>query len=268
MLEVRGVSKIYGSGKGTVAALHDVNLDVPKGSCVGLVGGSGSGKTTLTRCIMAAEPVSQGKIIFEGRDIQDLSKTEIFDMRRQMQMVFQDPYASLNPRQTVGEIVSEPLVVHQARLRLTRPQRMERVEAILQKVGLGAQFLHRYPHEFSGGQRQRIGIARALVLEPQFLVMDEPTSALDVSVQATILNLLKSLRRDLGLTILFISHDLGVVRYLCDDVVIIHNGTIVERGPTEQVFDSPQSDYAKALIAAVPDVAASLRGRGRRSVPM
>ncbi len=261
MLELEQVSKVYpGSRRGwfargtPVQALQDVGFTVQRGECFGLVGESGSGKTTLTRCILQLETPSAGRIRFEGEDLARLSPAALRRLRARIQIVFQDPQASLNPRMSVHDIVTEPLVVHRRTLGLDARSRTERAVELLGLVGLGPQHLYRHPHEFSGGQRQRIGIARALVTQPALLLLDEPTSALDVSVQAQVLNLLEDLQRRLGLTYLFISHDLAVIRYVCDRVALIRHGRIVEQGPCRQIFDAPQTDYARTLLAAMPEV--------------
>jgi ABC-type oligopeptide transport system ATPase subunit len=259
-LDIRNVSKVFpgqrtgmfGRGEG-FHALDDITLSVRKGSSFGLVGESGSGKTTLTRCILRLDTLSAGQILYDGTDMSSLSPTEIRRLRARLQIVFQDPYASLDPRMTIHDIVAEPLVIHRDILPMTARQRTDRVMELLLQVGLRAEHLFRYPHEFSGGQRQRIGIARALAVKPEFLILDEPTSALDVSVQADVLNLLHRLQQDLGLTYFFISHDLGVIRYICDDVAVIYRGKLVEQGPVESIFDNPQSDYTRMLLAAMPD---------------
>ncbi|MDE1157148.1 MAG: ATP-binding cassette domain-containing protein [Neorhizobium sp.] len=259
-LDIRNVSKVFpgqrtgmfGRGEG-FHALDDITLSVRKGSSFGLVGESGSGKTTLTRCILRLDTLSAGQILYDGTDMSSLSSTEIRRLRARLQIVFQDPYASLDPRMTIHDIVAEPLVIHRDILPMTARQRTDRVMELLLQVGLQAEHLFRYPHEFSGGQRQRIGIARALAVKPEFLILDEPTSALDVSVQADVLNLLHRLQQDLGLTYFFISHDLGVIRYICDDVAVIYRGKLVEQGPVESIFDNPQSDYTRMLLAAMPD---------------
>ncbi len=259
-LDIRNVSKIFpgqrqgmfGRGEG-FRALDDVSLSVRKGSSFGLVGESGSGKTTLTRCILRLDTLTAGQIFYDGTDMASLSPTEMRRLRAKLQIVFQDPYASLDPRMTVHDIVAEPLVIHSDILPMTARQRTERVMELLLQVGLRPEHLFRYPHEFSGGQRQRIGIARALAVKPEFLILDEPTSALDVSVQADVLNLLHRLQQELGLTYFFISHDLGVIRYICDDVAVIYRGKLLEKGPVEEIFDNPQSDYTRMLLAAMPD---------------
>ncbi len=255
MLVVEGLSKYYPGrrgGKG-VDALKTVDLSIGRRESFGLVGESGSGKTTLTRCVLGLEAPTAGRILFDGVDIATLSPAAMRRMRARIQIVFQDPYASLNPRMTAHDIVAEPMIVHRDTLRLDRRQRTDRVVELLDLVGLGEQHLHRFPHEFSGGQRQRIGIARALAVGPELLVLDEPTSALDVSVQAQVLNLLHDLQERLHLTYLFISHDLGVIRYICDRVALIHLGEIVEQGEAAAIFENPTSDYARMLIAAMPE---------------
>jgi ABC-type glutathione transport system ATPase component len=262
MLSIEHVSKVYpGRRQGwrrsaPVIALDDVSLQTQAGQSFGLVGESGSGKTTLTRCILQLEPLSAGRIVFEGEDLARMSPAALRRTRARIQMVFQDPQASLNPRMTAHDIVTEPMEIHRAQLGLDRRQRSDRALELLQLVGLGEQHLYRHPHEFSGGQRQRVGIARALATSPALLLLDEPTSALDVSVQAQVLNLLIELQQRLGLTYFFISHDLGVIRYLCDEVALIHGGRLVEQAPCQQLFASPQSDYARSLLAAMPRMAA------------
>jgi ABC-type oligopeptide transport system ATPase subunit len=255
LLAVDGVSKIYpgrGGGPG-VTALDGVSFGVMRGESFGLVGESGSGKTTLTRLILALEPPTSGEVRFDGAAHSKLDRAGLKRLRSRLQIVFQDPYASLDPRMTVHDVVAEPLVIHRDTRPMTSGERTRRVVELLEMVGLRREHLWRFPHEFSGGQRQRVCIARALALEPEMLVLDEPTSALDVSVQAQVLNMLIELQRRLSLTYLFISHDLGVIRYVCDRVALIHRGKIVENGPAEQIFTAPQSDYARMLIAANPD---------------
>ena len=264
MLRIEHVTKTYGGARkglagllGTpaaeVRALRDVSLSVRRGESFGLVGESGSGKTTLTRCILRLEEVSAGRILFDGTDLATLKPAEMRSLRARVQIVFQDPYASLNPRMSVRDILCEPMEIHRDRMGLDGRGRLDRAAELLQRVGLGTQHLSRFPHEFSGGQRQRIGIARALATKPDFLILDEPTSALDVSVQAQVLNLLHELQAQLGLTYFFISHDLGVIRYICDRVALIYRGQLVEEGETERVFRAPASDYARTLLAAMPE---------------
>jgi ABC-type oligopeptide transport system ATPase subunit len=255
MLEIRGLSKHYPGRRGSrgVDALRDVNLSIARRESFGLVGESGSGKTTLTRCVLGLEASTAGRIVFDGIDLASLSPAAMRAMRSRIQIVFQDPYASLNPRMTAHDIIAEPMIIHHSTLQLDRRRRSDRVTELLDLVGLGEQHLYRFPHEFSGGQRQRIGIARALSVNPELLILDEPTSALDVSVQAQVLNLLHALQERLQLTYLFISHDLGVIRYVCDRVALIYRGEIVEQGSAEDIFERPTSDYAKMLIAAMPE---------------
>jgi len=255
VLEIRGLTKRYPGHRGSagVEALKNVSLSIARRESFGLVGESGSGKTTLTRCVLGLEPPTSGAVLFDGTDIASLSPAAMRAMRARIQIVFQDPYASLNPRMTAHDIIAEPMVVHRDTLNLDGRQRTARVEELLHLVGLGPQHLHRFPHEFSGGQRQRIGIARALAVKPELLVLDEPTSALDVSVQAQVLNLLHDLQERFDLTYLFISHDLGVIRYICDRVALIYRGEIVEQGRADDVFERPASDYARMLIAAMPE---------------
>jgi ABC-type oligopeptide transport system ATPase subunit len=260
MLEINNVSKIFpGQRKGLFGhtegfkALDDVSLRVKKSKSFGLVGESGSGKTTLTRCILRLETLTSGDILYEGADIGKLTPTEMRRLRARLQIVFQDPYASLDPRMTIHDIVAEPLVIHRDIVPMTARQRTERVLELLLQVGLREEHLFRYPHEFSGGQRQRIGIARALAAKPEFLILDEPTSALDVSVQADVLNLLHRLQEELGLTYFFISHDLGVIRYICDEVAVIYRGKLVESGPVEDIFERPTNEYTRMLLDAMPD---------------
>jgi ABC-type glutathione transport system ATPase component len=259
LLRIEGVTKTYplrgpakGGAKPVLTALDDVSLTVNRGESFGLVGESGSGKSTLTRIVLGLERPAAGQVIYDGRDIAGLPAAEMRRLRARLQIVFQDPYASLNPRMTVHDIVAEPLVVHRDTFGLDARRRTERVAELLDLVGLGPQHLWRFPHEFSGGQRQRICIARALSVSPEFLILDEPTSALDVSVQAQVLNLLHELQTRLDLTYLFISHDLGVIRYVCDRVALILRGRVVEEGATEAVFERPTSDYARMLLAAMP----------------
>jgi oligopeptide transport system ATP-binding protein len=234
---------------GYVKAVDGVTFTIPKGKTLGLVGESGSGKSTTGYCILQLLKPTGGSIRFEGTELTELKGEDLRTKRQDMQIVFQDPYSSLDPRMTVGNIVSEPLEVHGMG---TRRSRRETVRRLLEVVGFNPNFTNRYPHEFSGGQRQRIGIARALALNPKLIVCDEPVSALDVSIQAQILNLLKDLQQDFGLTYLFISHDLAVVRTMADEIAVMNEGKLVEVGPAEQVYLNPKEAYTKALFTAVP----------------
>lgn len=232
---------------GAVRAVDEISFEVYRGETLGLVGESGCGKSTVARTVLQLYKPTAGKVHFEDKDLVHLKGEEMRQMRRKMQMIFQDPYASLNPRMTVEQIVGEPLMVHNA---VTGKEIRERVEHLLDVVKLNPSFASRYPHEFSGGQRQRIAIARAMVLNPKFVMLDEPTSALDMSVQAQVVELLRSLQAKSDLAYLFISHDLKVVRALANQVIVMRNGQVVESGPAEQIFERPQTDYTRALIAA------------------
>jgi ABC-type oligopeptide transport system ATPase subunit len=234
---------------GEVRAVDGVSFDVQPGETLSLVGESGSGKSTTGYCVLQLMKPTSGSVKFEGTELTELGREDLRRMRREMQIVFQDPYSSLDPRMTVGDIVGEPLIVHGIG---TRRDRSARIRDLLDVVGFNPSYTNRYPHEFSGGQRQRIGIARALALSPKLIVCDEPVSALDVSIQAQILNLLKDLQRDFGLTYLFIAHDLAVVRGMSDRIAVMNRGQIVELGPAEEVYTNPQDDYTKALLSAVP----------------
>jgi len=242
-------------------AVDDVTLRVYPGETLGLVGESGCGKSTLGRLLIRLMPPTAGNIIFDGADITLLNARELREKRRSMQIIFQDPYGALNPRMSVEDIIMEPLLIHGARRNADTRQQ---VTAMLERVGLPARVRDRFPHEFSGGQRQRIGIARALVLRPKFVVCDEPVSALDVSVQAQIVNLLQDLQRELGLTYLFIAHDLGVVKHISDRVAVMYLGKLVELADKRELYRHPRHPYTRALIAAVPAAHPSQRSRGRR----
>ena len=257
LLEAIGVSKHYALSRGqTLRAVDDVSLRVMKGETLGLVGESGCGKSTLGRCLLRLQTVSGGTVRFDGADITHQSLRALRPLRQRMQMVFQDPAASLNPRRRVGDLIAEPLRVHRAAdgSRRSAQAVSARVSELMERVGLDPGQRPRYAHEFSGGQRQRIGIARALALGPDLLVADEPVSALDVSVQAQVVNLLMDLQEQLGLTLLFIAHDLAVVRQVAARVAVMYLGTIVETGPAEEVFTHPAHHYTAALLRAVPQL--------------
>jgi oligopeptide/dipeptide ABC transporter ATP-binding protein len=245
------ITRAWGKEKTFVRAVDGVSLDIYPAETLGLVGESGCGKTTVGRLILKLIEPTEGQILFEGRNLALLGKKILHPMRRHLQIIFQDPFASLNPRMTVSEIVGRPMGIHGL---VDRPQRDEKVIQLLESVGLGREHLTRYPHEFSGGQRQRIGIARALATQPKLIVADEPTSALDVSVQAQILNLMKQLQREFGLTYLFISHNIGVIHHISDRVAVMYLGKVVETGEKEALFQSPAHPYTKALLAAVPSL--------------
>jgi oligopeptide transport system ATP-binding protein len=257
ILKVRNLVKhfqvgggLFGGGAGIVKAVDGVSFEIHRGETLGLVGESGCGKTTTGRCILRLEPPTSGEVVFEGRDMSKLSDAELRGLRRRMQVIFQDPYSSLNPRMTVGQIISEPLGVHG--IVPDRAARAARVQDLLRHAGLLPAMARRYPHELSGGQRQRVGIARALAMEPSLIICDEPVSALDVSIQAQIINLLEELQAEFGLTYLFVAHDLSVVRHISDRVAVMYLGKIVEITDRKSLYEDPQHPYTRALLSAVP----------------
>jgi oligopeptide/dipeptide ABC transporter ATP-binding protein len=259
LLEVRNLAKSFparvmtdnGPRQGLLRAVDGVSLTVDQSETLGVVGESGCGKTTLSRCILLLEQPTSGEVIFDGADMRGLSGEQLRKLRRGMQIVFQDPYASLDPRWTVGQTIAEPLRIHNI---VPAKERRGEVERLLGEVGLPRSAADRYPHEFSGGQRQRVGIARALALRPRFLIADEPVSALDVSVRAQILNLLRSAQAEHKLGMLFIAHDLGAVRQVSNRIAVMYLGKILEEGSTDQIFDNPRNPYTRSLLAAIPSV--------------
>jgi ABC-type glutathione transport system ATPase component len=261
LVEIRHLSKTFplgesilgGAARREVRAVDDVSMDIESGETLGLVGESGSGKSTLGRLILRLVEPSSGSIVFEGRDWLAAGRSEMRRLRRDLQIIFQDPFGSLDPRMRVEDVLSEPLLIHE---RSTPAERRRRTAELLHSVGLDPSALQRYPHEFSGGQRQRIGIARALALRPKFVVADEPVSALDVSVAAQIVNLLAQLQRQFGLTYLFISHSMPLVRYLATRIAVMHRGKIVEIGSTQQITEDPRHPYTRSLLLATPGVMA------------
>lgn len=251
-----GKTSILGKPKSFVTAVDDVSFSIFKNETLGLVGESGCGKTTLGRTVLRLIEPSSGSILYHGRDVTGLSKTELRTLRKDVQLIFQDPYSSLNPRLTIGDAIAEPMMV--TGIETSLKERKKKITELLEKVSLSPKMMSRYPHQFSGGQRQRIVIARALALNPAFIVCDESVSALDVSVQAQVLNLLNDLKKELGLTLLFISHDLSVVQYMCDRVMVMRAGKIVESGTAEDVYKHPQNDYTKTLVDAIPKMKPTL----------
>ncbi len=250
LIQVRNLKKYFQVGKNaTLKAVDDVSFDILKGETLGLVGESGCGKTTCGRTVMGLYEATAGEILFDGHDVSKLNKKEKKDFARRAQIIFQDPYASLNPRMTVGDIIGEGIDIHNL---YTGQERTNRIYELLQLVGLNKEHASRFPHEFSGGQRQRIGIARALAIEPDFIVCDEPISALDVSIQAQVVNLLIKLQNELGLTYLFIAHDLSMVKHISDRVGVMYLGTMVELASSADLYDKPLHPYTQALLSAIP----------------
>jgi peptide/nickel transport system ATP-binding protein len=255
LIEAKGLSKIYRLKTGllqrkTIAAVQEASFALWRGRTLGVVGESGSGKTTIGMLLLRLVEASTGEVMFGGTDLLRLSEAQMMAYRRRIQVIFQNPYASLNPRFTVGQILTEPMKIH--RIGAGDDERFEKAVALARRVGLPADSIHKYPHEFSGGQRQRIAIARCLSMQPEVLICDESVSALDVSVQATVLNLLLDLQDEFGMSYLFISHDLAVVKYMADDMLVMHDGAIVERGSAEAIYESPQHEYTKKLLRSIP----------------
>jgi len=256
-----GSTGLLGRATNIVQAVDGVSFSLPKGKTLGIVGESGCGKSTLARLVTRLIEPSSGSVVLDGVDITNLSGKALREMRRKLQIIFQDPYSSLNPRHSIGQIIGDPMRIQGI---VTKANEKTEVQELMQRVGLNPEHYNRYPHEFSGGQRQRIGIARALSLQPSVIVADEPVSALDVSIQAQILNLLENLQKDLGLSFVFIAHDLSVVRHIADQVAVMYLGKIVELGDSATVYNSPAHPYTKALLSAVPVANPSLRNSDKR----
>lgn len=250
LLQIKNLKKYFNVGQGNILkAVDGVTLDIYKGETLGLVGESGCGKSTLGRTVIRMYDATSGEVLYNNKNVHAMGRKEFFGFNKAAQMIFQDPYASLNPRMTVGNIIGEGIDIHGL---YTGEKRQERIYELLELVGLNREHANRFPHEFSGGQRQRIGIARALAIEPEFIVCDEPISALDVSIQAQIVNLLKSLQEKLGLTYLFIAHDLNMVKYISDRVVVMYLGTVAEVAVSEEIYEHPMHPYTQALLSAIP----------------
>ena len=250
ILEVQDLKKYFKTPRGTLHAVDGVSLRIEKGKTLGIVGESGCGKSTIGRVILRLLEPTSGQILFNGTDIARLKKAQMRGMRKEMQMIFQDPFSSLDPRKTINHIIREPIVEYG--IIKDKKQIEKRVLELMETVGLAERLINTYPHELDGGRRQRVGIARALAMEPKFIVCDEPVSALDVSIQAQILNLLKKLQREMGLTYIFITHDLSVVNYFADEIAVMYLGKLVEKAPSEELFANPSHPYTKALLSAIP----------------
>ncbi|MFT2122236.1 ABC transporter ATP-binding protein [Staphylococcus haemolyticus] len=252
LLEIKNLKQYFNEGKrNEVRAIEDISFDIYKGETLGLVGESGCGKSTTGKAIIKLNDITSGEILYEGQDIQKISKRkDLLKFNKKIQMIFQDPYASLNPRLKVMDIVAEGIDIH--KLASSKKDRKRRVYDLLETVGLSKEHANRYPHEFSGGQRQRIGIARALAVEPEFIIADEPISALDVSIQAQVVNLMLKLQKERGITFLFIAHDLSMVKYISDRIAVMHFGKIVELGSADEIYYHPLHDYTKSLLSAIP----------------
>ena len=250
ILEVRGLKKYFDTPKGKLLAVDDVSFSVERGRTLGIVGESGCGKSTTGRSILRLIEPTAGEVIFEGRDITKISKEEMRKLRKEMQIIFQDPFSSVDPRMSVGSIIAEPMVIN--KIYSNKADMEKRIAELMEIVGLAPRLINSYPHELDGGRRQRIGIARALALNPKFIICDEPVSALDVSIQAQILNLLKNLQNEYGLTYIFITHNLSVVNHFSDDIAVMYLGRLVEKAPSVELFDNPIHPYTKALLSAIP----------------
>ncbi|MEC1289005.1 oligopeptide ABC transporter ATP-binding protein OppF [Bacillus mojavensis] len=251
LLEIKHLKQHFVTPRGTVKAVDDLSFDIYRGETLGLVGESGCGKSTTGRSIIRLYEATDGEVLFNGENVHGKkSHKKLLEFNRKMQMIFQDPYASLNPRMTVADIIAEGLDIH--KLTKTKKERMQRVHELLQTVGLNKEHANRYPHEFSGGQRQRIGIARALAVDPEFIIADEPISALDVSIQAQVVNLMKELQKEKGLTYLFIAHDLSMVKYISDRIGVMYFGKLVELAPADELYENPLHPYTKSLLSAIP----------------
>lgn len=250
ILEVKNLKKYFNTPKGRLHAVDDVSFSIKKGQTLGVVGESGCGKSTTGRVVLRLLEATEGEIIFQGKNIRNYDKNQMNKLREEIQIIFQDPYASLNPRMTISEIIGEPLVIHKKCK--NEKELNEKVKDLMEIVGLSERLINTYPHELDGGRRQRVGIARAIALNPKFIVCDEPVSSLDVSIQAQILNLMSDLQKELGLTYMFITHDLSVVKHFSDEIAVMYLGQVVEKAPTDKLFKNPAHPYTKALLSAIP----------------
>lgn len=264
LIRVNNLKKYFKTPAGDLRAVDDVSFDIYKGKTLGIVGESGCGKSTLGRVMIRLLEATEGKVFFEGKNIFELSNKELRNLKKQMQIIFQDPYSSLNPRLTVSELIAEPLIVN--KVCKNKKELEARIFNAMEKVGLNLRLINTYPHELDGGRRQRIGVARALVLEPKFIVCDEPVSALDVSIQAQILNLLMDLQDEMGLTYVFITHDLSVVKHISDEILVMYMGKCVEKATTRELFNNPLHPYTKALFSAIPVPDISNKGKRKEII--
>ncbi len=264
LIQTKNLKKYFKTGSGMLHAVDDVNLSIRKGQTLGVVGESGCGKSTLGRTILRLLPATSGEVLYNGKDLLKLKNREMKDMRSDLQIIFQDPYASLNPRMSVSQIIEEPLKVN--KVYASKEERNKRILELMDTVGLARRLANSYPHELDGGRRQRIGVARALALNPQFIVCDEPVSALDVSIQAQILNLMMDLQDSMGLTYMFITHDLSVVRHISTHIAVMYLGQVVEYAPSHKLFEEPKHPYTKALLSAIPIPDLAYRGKPRELI--
>ena len=264
LIETRNLKKYFKTGSGMLHAVDDVNISIERGHTLGVVGESGCGKSTLGRTILRLLPATSGSVLYEGKDIQKLGASDMKKMRSEMQIIFQDPYASLNPRMSVSQIIEEPLKVNH--IYRDKAEKDKRILELMDTVGLARRLANSYPHELDGGRRQRIGVARALALNPSFIVCDEPVSALDVSIQAQVLNLMMDLQDSMGLTYMFITHDLSVVRHISTHIAVMYLGQVVEYAPSQVLFDDPKHPYTKALLSAIPVPDLAYRGKPRELI--
>ena len=265
LIETRALKKYFKTSKGVLHAVDDINMKIEKGSTLGVVGESGCGKSTLGRVVLGLIGATSGEIYYKGRDTVKFSKREMRGLRKEMQIIFQDPYASLNPRMSVSEIIAEPLRVNG--ILRNRREIDRRVKELMDTVGIASRLANAYPHELDGGRRQRVGIARALSVNPEFIVCDEPVSSLDVSIQAQILNLMMDFQKEMGLTYMFITHDLSVVKHISDEIMVMYLGQCVERAPSRELFAQPKHPYTQALLKAVPIPSLKNRGKPREILP-
>ena len=264
LLEVKNLKKYFRTARGTLHAVDDVSFSVEEGKTLGVVGESGCGKSTLGRTILRLHDATEGQVLYQGRDITQVNRRELKQLRQDMQMIFQDPFSSLDPRMSVSQLIAEPLIIYKKCS--SRAALIQKVEELMDTVGLARRLVNTYPHELDGGRRQRIGVARALSLDPKFIVCDEPVSALDVSIQAQVLNLLHQLQKEFGLTYMFVTHNMSVVRHISDNISVMYLGQLVETSPSKHLFKAPLHPYTKALLSAIPTTDLNRRNRKRHAL--